>query len=72
MIRAVWLDPLVRLGVPIPRLIADFVRDGLGGISIDPRIPEDFPETPFCLQMYRNDLAPLLGSRRFGIPTFAT
>ncbi len=156
MIRAVCLDPLVRLGVPIPRLIADFVREGFGGISIDPGIlleateavrrdvaaavadngmdvalhgsfdlpvemvagltrelgpqvrsvtfdpvlawtsagllysarrmtsylqelerrtsgqtfcfgVEDFPETPFCLQMYRNDLAPLLESPRFGI-----
>lgn len=28
---------------------------------------EDFPATPFCLQFYRDDLAPLLDSERFGI-----
>jgi sugar phosphate isomerase/epimerase len=28
---------------------------------------EDFPETPFALQMYQDDLSPLLESDRFGI-----
>lgn len=28
---------------------------------------EDFPETPFALQMYRDDLSPLLESDRFGV-----
>ena len=28
---------------------------------------EDFPETPFALKMYRDDLSPLLESDRFGI-----
>ena len=156
MIYAVSLDPLARMGVPLPALIADFAETGFGGISIDPRAlltstvstrrdivaavaesglavalhgsfdapveklaelahelaphlrsitfdpvltwtsagllfsagqmshylqeldrrtldhqfrygVEDFPETPFCLQMYRDNLSPLLASQRFGI-----